>query len=55
MEVDARGTHVSPVGGHGSHLLGDLAEANALIVVGEDVTAVTAGEQVQVLVLDRDF
>src|SRR3954453_2551902 len=55
IEVDARGTHVSPVGGHGSHLMGDLAEANALIVVGEDVTAVTAGEQVQVLVLDRDF
>jgi molybdopterin molybdotransferase len=55
LEVDARGSHVAPVGGHGSHLMGDLAEANALIVVGEDVTAVTAGEQVQVLALDRDF
>jgi molybdopterin molybdotransferase len=46
---------VLPVGGHGSHLMGDLSEANALIVVPEDVTSVQAGEQVQVLVLDRDF
>ena len=55
FEIDGKGAHVTPVGGHGSHLMGDLAEANALIVVPEDVTAVTAGEQVQVLVLDRDF
>jgi molybdopterin molybdotransferase len=55
FEIDGKGAHVAPVGGHGSHLMGDLSEANALIVVPEDVTAVTAGEQVQVLVLDRDF
>jgi molybdopterin molybdotransferase len=53
--VDSRGAHVVPVGGHGSHLMGDLAEANALVVVPEDVTWVAPGSQVQVLVLDRDF
>jgi molybdopterin molybdotransferase len=53
--IDGGGAHVTPVGGHGSHLIGDLSEANALIVVPEDVTSVTGGTQVQVLVLDRDF
>ena len=46
---------VSPVGGHGSHLLGDLAAANALIVVPEDVTEVAPGDTVQVMLLDEDF
>ncbi len=55
FEIDGRGAHVAPVGGHGSHLVGDLAEANALIVVPEDVTRIDPGSQVQVLVLDRDF
>jgi molybdopterin molybdotransferase len=55
FEIDGRGAHVVPVGGHGSHLVGDLSEANALIVVPEDVTRVDPGEQVQVMVLDRDF
>jgi len=54
-EVDGRGPHVHPVGGHGSHLLGDLAEANALIRVAADVTSVADGDAVDVLVLDRDF
>jgi molybdopterin molybdotransferase len=54
-EVDRGGPFVSPVGGHGSHLIGDLAGSNALIVVPEDVTSVTAGEQVQVALLDEDF
>jgi molybdopterin molybdotransferase len=45
---------VRPVGGAGSHLLGDLALANCFIVVGEDVTDVKAGAQVDVLVLGRD-
>ncbi|WP_460795203.1 molybdotransferase-like divisome protein Glp [Nocardioides pacificus] len=49
------GAHVSPVGGHGSHLIGDLAASNALIVVPEDVTSVSAGEQVQVLLPDESF
>ncbi len=55
FEIDGKGAHVTPVGGHGSHLMGDLSDANALIDVAEDVTSVTAGEQVRVLVLDRDF
>jgi molybdopterin molybdotransferase len=46
---------VAPVGGHGSHLLGDLAASNALIVVPEDVTEVAAGDNVQVMLLDVDF
>lgn len=54
-DVDRGGAHVTPVGGHGSHLVGDLANANALIVLDEDVTAVEAGTHVQVLALDREF
>ena len=46
---------VSPVGGHGSHLIGDLAASNALIVVPEDTTEMPAGAEVSVLLLDRDF
>ncbi|MBW8803757.1 MAG: molybdopterin molybdotransferase MoeA [Catenulisporales bacterium] len=49
---DAVGHSVRPVGGHGSHLVGDLALANALIVVPEDVTAVVDGDDVEVIVLD---
>jgi molybdopterin molybdotransferase len=54
-EVDRGGPVISPVGGAGSHLIGDLAAANALIVVPEDVTSMQAGEQVQVLLLDEEF
>jgi molybdopterin molybdotransferase len=46
---------VTPVGGHGSHLIGDLAESDALIVVPEDVTALAPGDTVQVLLLDEEF
>jgi molybdopterin molybdotransferase len=52
---DGGGPYVAPVGGHGSHLIGDLASSNALIIVPEDATSVPAGEQVQVLPLDEDF
>jgi molybdopterin molybdotransferase len=55
FEIDAKGAHVTPVGGHGSHLMGDLSEANALVVVPAEVTRVDPGSHVQVLVLDRDF
>lgn len=54
-EVDRGGPFVSPVGGHGSHLIGDLAASNALIVVPEDVTSLPAGEQVRVLLMDEEF
>jgi molybdopterin molybdotransferase len=46
---------VSPVGGAGSHLIGDLAQANALIVVPTDTTRVEAGETVTVVPLDVAF
>lgn len=46
---------VAPVGGHGSHLIGDLAHADTLIVVPEDQTSVLAGDQVEILRLDEEF
>jgi molybdopterin molybdotransferase len=53
--VDASRATVRLAGGAGSHLLGGLAQANALIVVDEDTVAVADGETVAVLALDRDF
>ena len=50
-----RGAKVTPLGGPGSHLVGSLAKANALIVVGEDETALNLGDTVRTLVLDRPF
>ncbi|MBE9373928.1 molybdopterin molybdotransferase MoeA [Saccharopolyspora sp. HNM0983] len=44
---------VQPLGTSGSHLLASLAEANCLLVVGEDTTEVAAGEQVQVRFLSQ--
>ncbi len=44
---------VRPVGGSGSHLVGALAQANALIVVPEAVTEVPEGGAVEVMVLER--
>jgi molybdopterin molybdotransferase len=43
---------VEPVGGEGSHLVGALARSNCLIVVPEDVTALPAGSEVDVVLLD---
>jgi molybdopterin molybdotransferase len=45
------GDRVTPVGGPGSHLIGALAQANALIVVPEDVTSVEPGSDVEVVLL----
>ncbi|MEU9577275.1 MULTISPECIES: gephyrin-like molybdotransferase Glp [Streptomyces] len=47
----AEGDRVTPVGGPGSHLIGALAQANALIVVPEDVTSVEPGADVEVVLL----
>jgi molybdopterin molybdotransferase len=44
---------VTPVGGMGSHLVADLALANAFIVVPEHVTQVPANATVSVMVLER--
>jgi molybdopterin molybdotransferase len=46
---------VTPVGSQGSHMIGDLAESDALIVVPESVTMTEAGETVTVLALDEEF
>jgi molybdopterin molybdotransferase len=43
---------VTPVGGAGSHLVAALAQADALIVVPEEVTSLDAGSEVDVVVLD---
>ncbi|RJK97846.1 gephyrin-like molybdotransferase Glp [Vallicoccus soli] len=53
--LDASGPRprVAPVGGPGSHLVGDLALSDALVVVPEDVTEVPAGAEVDVMVLER--
>lgn len=53
--TDADGTRVTPVGGSGSHLLGGLAGANALIVLDEDREKAAAGDPVPVMLLDREF
>lgn len=44
---------VSPVDGQGSHMLGALAKANALIVVPEEVEQIAVGESVPVMMLDE--
>jgi molybdopterin molybdotransferase len=44
---------VTPLAGQGSHLIGDLAYANALVVVPEAVTEVAAGQAVDTVLLDR--
>lgn len=54
-DTDRGGAFVTPVGGHGSHLIGDLAASNAIVVVPEDATGISAGEMVQVLLLDEGF
>jgi molybdopterin molybdotransferase len=45
------GTTVTPLTGQGSHQLGALAQANALIVVPEQLTAMEAGESAVVISL----
>ncbi|WP_129338311.1 gephyrin-like molybdotransferase Glp [Cellulomonas endophytica] len=49
LDRDARPPAVTPEGGPGSHLLGALARADALVVVPEDVTHVPAGTEVTVV------
>jgi molybdopterin molybdotransferase len=44
---------VSPVGGHGSHLMGGLARANCFIVLPEDVVEVPAGGSVDCMIFDE--
>lgn len=53
--VDSSGLSVAPVGGPGSHLIGDLAQSDCLIIVPEDTTSLPAGAEVDVLLLDEGF
>ena len=46
---------VELAGGHGSHLLADLARSNALVVLAEDVTEVAEGDDVDVWLLDEVY
>lgn len=55
FEVTHRGAKVTPLPRTGPHLVGALAKANALIVVGEDESALNLGDTVRTLVLDRNF
>ena len=55
FEVTHRGAKVTPLPRSGPHLVGALARANALIVIGEDESALNLGDTVRVLVLDRNF
>jgi molybdopterin molybdotransferase len=50
--LDAIAGTVTPWGGPGSHLLGWLAGADCIVVIGEDVTHLDAGESVEVWLLD---
>ena len=52
LTVTAAGPTVRPVGGQGSHLVADLAGANCLVVVPEEVTVVSEGDQLPYIVLE---
>jgi molybdopterin molybdotransferase len=49
---DAGMVEVTPIGGPGSHLLASFAASNCLIEIPEEVTAVEAGEEVDLILLD---
>jgi molybdopterin molybdotransferase len=53
MEVREGVYTVDPVGGAGSHLVADLALANAFIVVPEHVTEIPVGSTVSTMMLER--
>jgi len=50
--TESRAATVSPVGGHGSHLLANLAQANCFICVPAEQTRVSAGDLVKVMLLE---
>ena len=49
--LNADGATVTPLTGQGSHQLGALARANALIVVPEEVASMAAGDEADVISL----
>ena len=46
--------HVSPMGGGGSHKLGDLAMANALVIIPPEVEVMEAGNPVEIWMIDDE-
>ena len=52
---DRGGVYFTPTGMAGAQTSGDLAASNAMVVLGEDVAGVSAGEMVQVWHLDEEF
>lgn len=48
---DAQAGTVTPVGGSGSHLIAALAQADALIVLPEDVTSAEPGTDTEVILI----
>lgn len=54
VQAGSNGTYqVMPLGAQQSHLMGDLAYANALIVVPEHATEIGAGQVVDTMLLER--
>ena len=53
LSVESGNYIVTPVGGSGSHLIASLANANAFVVVPEQVTQLDADEPVTVMLLER--
>jgi len=55
VSLDTEGRRVVElVGGHASHLIGDLARSNCLVLLPPDVTAVPAGDEVDVWLLEAE-
>ncbi|GAB6900652.1 molybdotransferase-like divisome protein Glp [Kineosporia succinea] len=52
LTITAGGPTVRPVGGQGSHLVADLAGANCLVIVPEETTAVSEGDELPYIVLE---
>ncbi|SDB80346.1 molybdopterin molybdochelatase [Raineyella antarctica] len=46
--------HVAPMGGGGSHKLGDLAQANALVIIPPEVEVIEAGNPVEIWMIDDE-
>ncbi len=53
-DAQAREWSVTPVAGQGSHFVADLAQADALVIVPEDVTLLPAGAVAETILLDPD-
>ena len=54
-QTEREETTVTPLRGHGSHLLGDLAQANAIIVIDSETTSLAPGDTVAIRRLDEEF